>query len=694
MSINNPPNPEDDTPDWLKNLQSGIGNESKQLHSPGETSTPFQTEDSQVEFPASPEIKSNEETPEWLQNIREKEGTADLPQIKDEANVEDSSWLERVRSQEEEFEEPAENSIESEDNFLDRIQSIKEAESTQSEDDDANWVEGLPYKETETPTFNITKPQITEDETSLLGVDPRDEKTIDKANDQWLSNLTSAQEKPPGKIELHNEEELLEPVRPFIEDLNSEVIASLETDSLPGWLVDLQENSPLVDVPISKQLEDDESHPILETNKSIDEDATLLLKTTDIPEWLSEISPSDDHNIEDLSPLPFAPKPPAFIDIPKTIEEEKKDELPSWLQALKPDDIIDIDDEFVDEIISKGQPETYGPLSGLRNLLPAEPDAVQFGSPQIPIINLVISDSQLENAKTLHYLATTEDQSVVMEKRKRTVQNPLIRILIAIVLYVSVFIPTLIDSKSLSFPDPRFPPSEIADAAQEIHDLPENSVVLIAFDYQPGFAGEIEAAASSLIDYMGLKGATIITITTQPTGQGLATRMFGQIDVPFINLGYVSGEMAALNNFTHYPQDTIRPIITTQNLLYLSNIESINNFDLVMVLTDNADLGRAWVEQVQPELALNDTPLIMAMSAQAEPLLSPYYRNEPKQIAGFSSGLIGGAYFEQYIGNENIARVYWDSYGAVLSISILILTASAIYNISMNLINRTKKDEE
>ena len=374
----------------------------------------------------------------------------------------------------------------------------------------------------------------------------------------------------------------------------------------------------------------------------------------------------------------------------RTDLEPESDGLPSWLNALKPDDINSAegdDEDAYDEINYEGQEETYGPLSGLRNLLPAEPDIGHFGKPSQPITNFEFTDSLVNKSKILYQLVTAEEDSIKIKRRKISAPKPIMRILIALFLYIGIFIPTLIDSKSLSFPNPNFPPQEIVDVAQSIINLPDEGTVLVAFEYQPGLSGEIEAATSGMIDYLNLKGSKIVTLYTQPSGQGLVEKFFARLNIPYTNLGYISGGMAALSNFSHYPQSTINPILTNQNQ-FLSSILGINDFDMVIVLTDSADTGRAWVEQVEPLLIHNETPLIMGISAQAEPLLSPYYINEPKQITGYSSGITGGAFFEQYVGRENIARSYWDSYGAGLSISILILSIGSIYNIFSALIKK------
>jgi hypothetical protein len=80
----------------------------------------------------------------------------------------------------------------------------------------------------------------------------------------------------------------------------------------------------------------------------------------------------------------------------------------------------------------------------------------------------------------------------------------------------------------------------------------------------------------------------------------------------------------------------------------LENINALADFTLVVVITDDPDVARSWIEQVEPEL--DDTPLIMVLSAQAKPLVYPYFTSVPKQVNGIVSGVVGGAFYERGIG--------------------------------------------
>jgi hypothetical protein len=86
-------------------------------------------------------------------------------------------------------------------------------------------------------------------------------------------------------------------------------------------------------------------------------------------------------------------------------------------------------------------------------------------------------------------------------------------------------------------------------------------------------------------------------------------------------------------------------------------VHSLEDFSLVLVLVDDPDLARIWIEQVSPrQSTANPVTLGMVTSAQVEVLLQPYYQSIPRQLSGFASGLRGGAAYTMMTGRENAVQ--------------------------------------
>jgi hypothetical protein len=108
---------------------------------------------------------------------------------------------------------------------------------------------------------------------------------------------------------------------------------------------------------------------------------------------------------------------------------------------------------------------------------------------------------------------------------------------------------------------------------------------------------------------------------------------------------------------------------------------------MVLVLTDDPDIARSWVEQVQPILDPagdgQGVPLAMVVSAQAEPLVYPYYYSNPQQISGLISGIAGGAYYETVIGSQ-VASDLWTGYNTGLVLAVIVIAVGSIINLARN----------
>lgn len=106
----------------------------------------------------------------------------------------------------------------------------------------------------------------------------------------------------------------------------------------------------------------------------------------------------------------------------------------------------------------------------------------------------------------------------------------------------------------------------------------------------------------------------------------------------------------------------------------LQGVDHISSFAAVVVLTENADTARAWIEQVQPRL--NQTPLLIAVSAQSGPVIQPYL--DSQQIQGLISGLSGAAVYEQLFNQPGRVRVVWDSYQLGLLVAMALIISGAL----------------
>ncbi len=119
---------------------------------------------------------------------------------------------------------------------------------------------------------------------------------------------------------------------------------------------------------------------------------------------------------------------------------------------------------------------------------------------------------------------------------------------------------------------------------------------------------------------------------------------------------------------------------------------TLADFAMAVVITDNPETARAWVEQVQP--MFGNTSLVMVVSAQAEPLVRPYRDDNTRQVDGLISSLTGGAAYEALINRSNLVRRYWDAFSAGLLIAVISILVGGAYNLGSVLLSRLREDKE
>lgn len=196
-------------------------------------------------------------------------------------------------------------------------------------------------------------------------------------------------------------------------------------------------------------------------------------------------------------------------------------------------------------------------------------------------------------------------------------------------------------------PTPGIPAAAQA-AFQAIDSLPREAVALVAWDYDPTTAGEMNLLADALVGNLIGRGVQLVVLSLLPAGPPLAqaeiarliesTPSLAAVEPRPIQLGYVPGGDIALGMISDdplqaMPAPSARDSLQRRLLLRGRSLAGLRNVDLLLVLTADADDGRAWIEQVTSRTGV---PTVIGASAAAAPGLVPY------QAAGQLIGLVDG----------------------------------------------------
>ena len=440
-------------------------------------------------------------------------------------------------------------------------------------------------------------------------------------------------------------------------------------ESLPDWLGDFKGQEPAQPAASDFSLASSSS-PIVD-NKPFD---------IELPAWLEE---------EGLSAQSAGG---AGVLLPEDegsgSEELAQADLPTWVQAMRPVETVMSDETEIAE--SDQRVEKAGPLAGIRGVLPVEESVLNYRKPPTYAVKLRVSEKQRSQVSLLDSLLAREMQTKSVAPASSRTPRIVQRVVVAVFLLIMLFSMVVLNIQI--FPIPRLGPLAIENMYRQVDGLQAGDTVLLAVDYEPAFSGEMRFAAVQVIDHLMRKKARITIVSTIPAGPALADellRVSGERNADYVlvdnveNLGYLPGGTISLLEFARNPRRAApghrNGAEAWASSPVLSGIADIKNFKQVIVLTDRAEIGRAWVEQVQP--LLGKVPLLMVSSTQAGPLLEPYVSS--KQIQGMVSGLMGGTLYGQWTGRNdpNIAPArYWGAYQAGLLVAFLLVLVGGVFS--------------
>ncbi len=555
------------------------------------------------------------------------------------ASEADLDWLNKLGGTPEQpaqpFSIPEQKRASEEDlSWLNDLSKPVEPSSPPASQEDLSWLNelgGVP-EPLSTPPFQEIKP----DPTAPGQTAPFSQKIADETEPEWLKRATE------------------EPSMPAPGDLSMDWFSSASQPEREKTPASTPQTSPFEGNILSTPDE-----PASLSNQDVDS-----LFSVDLPDWLSA------SETETAEPS-VQPTSAASAEGDESLTPV---DLPSWVQAMRP----------VEAVITETTPsasdqpaETEGPLAGLHGAIPITP----VGSSRRPkpvSLTLQASDEQQSSAILLEQILGSETSPrALITSPAVTSQQWLRWVLTGLFLLV---LSGAILLRSQSMPVSANLPGEVSGLPNAVMSIPTNSRILIVIDYEPSLAGEMEAVAGPLLDQVVLLSQPDLSfVSTSPNGAALVERLLVNtgIDpagVSYLNLGYLPGGSAGVLGFIEAPGQIIPS----------AGVESFSEYAALVVLTDHAESGRIWVEQLQSrravDPALSNQPLLMAASAQAGPLLQPYVSSQ--QINGLISGLADAARYE-FVNNSRpgTARSYWDTFGIGLTLSVALIIIGSLWSL-------------
>lgn len=441
----------------------------------------------------------------------------------------------------------------------------------------------------------------------------------------------------------------------------------------PDWLLKMEENSPgLSPHELETEAGDEES-----SSESLDFHSDHLLI------WNAEEGDtirSEPDNREDLQGA----------------------DLPSWLEAMKPVSALSPADEDIP--LGPISVEGAGPLAGLEGVIPAEPDIAYSRKPFNFSVKLQVSDYQQAHAALLENLIHAEGKASVISKKEFFAPKNVLRSVLALLLILSILLTFIIPGLlQVNAPGLQNFPSAWA-AYQAIEKISLEKPVLFAIDYQPGLSAEMDAVAGSVLKHLYSKKAKIVLVTTQPLGLMQAERLLSRSSqetgiqyLPsqdYANLGYIPGGHSGLLGFIADPR-RVMPFAVDGSAVWqqpaFQVVNDISSFSSIIIATEDTDKARNWIEQLTSYAT--PAPIIMAVSAQVEPVVAPYFHASPSKIQGIIPGLAGAMAYESVAYHPGGIIQTYTPFSIVGLLAVIMILFGSVFNGFATVISLQQKQE-
>jgi hypothetical protein len=643
------------------------------------------------------EVTPSNDIPEWLARIRARESAERAAQVKDEEQLKAQKksqggipdWLSSL-GEGIDFSIPIEASLPSEIGTEESVpvSPIEEKEIAPALEDESDWLESLkswqPGSSQEVITnsedfvisaedevsetslgetgqvFDISRPFEPASEIELPVIERDSEESIninkDEIDDSALIISPELEVKDQIAQVFDDLQSQVEPEEIVIPDSNENVINSEKIEFAPPSGVFEGEDT------FSERLS---SEPIITSSAEDSVSDTPLPAQTAIPEYsLDKEATSEPFNPEELpewliteqpveKPKP-GPKPTNASEVNGlNLTKPEKANLPVWLEAIRPIEAVEM---AATNSGPSNAMETNEILSTLEAVVADRKMPKVSGKPSDLGGGLKVTERQKSHIAILSaVVANIEGEKEEVFKSVQIKSHVLWRALLGLV-FVTITLFGIIKLNDYGL-QPALFPEEVVHTFDQINSLPLDKPVLIAGDFEAGLAGEIRWSSQPLIEHLMRRNLAITLISTNPVDTALLyaqiTNGLGavpefQIIEKVVDLGYLPGGAIAVQSlngeFTKAVPLTADLTPTSTHVL-LSSVNSLKDFSAVIVITDDSENARVWIEQIQPQIA--DTPLLMVTSAQAAPLIQPYYQSG--QVAGLVSGLPGGLIYERIL---------------------------------------------
>lgn len=202
--------------------------------------------------------------------------------------------------------------------------------------------------------------------------------------------------------------------------------------------------------------------------------------------------------------------------------------------------------------------------------------------------------------------------------------------------------------------------------------LSVEATLLFVLDYQAGYAPELNMVARPILELIVSESRVVSILSSSPSGSllfsNLLDQTLGHDQLEVRDLGYYPVEAFGAYGLANQLRSNWQ--ITSQPE-FVKHLPS-GPFDGILILADDYDGAIAWIEQLT-SLA-PETPIYLLVTAQAAPLLLPYW--ESGQVKGILGGVTDAINID---GETGALATRWRAYQAGVLMVIVMLLIGLVF---------------
>jgi hypothetical protein len=473
----------------------------------------------------------------------------------------------------------------------------------------------------------------------LDGIFAADEPAEEEKIPDWLAKIRQRAKEDPDAVG----------------DITQKLSAALETladdkdetrrDEFQSWIENIRKSGP---EPLTDQ------HPDEDLSQK-----TIKIPSQDDEDWLIRIRKAEGKI------------PEGEDEDQRELSDQKGDSLLQWLVALeegreKASIIGDETIEGLEDIAEETHPTNLAEetLAGelTQKIAVLEEPINKIDRPFVDI-----SSDELEQANQFIITLEQEHKAVAGLEPVGKPRHWIWRLLVSLILITSLVGSMWVTDRT-GFNEAPLPQQNEA-LFSWVEDLQTDASLLLIFNFQPGYASEVMRVARPVLGMLAVKDLNLSILSSTPTGGLLAESLLTEMGFQqsaYTDLGYFPVGSLAAYGIMNKVQGSNLQLPTTPSLL------SVESFDGILILSDQAEDVQSWVEQFTALMA--DPPIFLLLTAQAGPMSLPYW--ESGQVDGMISGVSEAAGFEAAASseaNEVVSELFAHQIGLVTMMIMLIL---------------------